>query len=134
MLSYVIKRVLLMIPTFLGVSIVIWLVMTFAPGEPASGDSQGGFGADISEGSQDRDRTNLNQRLFRQQFALDRPRLLNTWTGLDADDLRAELQVFLDAEKEARSPSLDSTLPASARRAAGSMTGVPTPFRPCSRS
>jgi ABC-type dipeptide/oligopeptide/nickel transport system permease component len=104
MLSYVIKRVLLMIPTFLGVSVVIWLVMTFAPGEPASGDSQGGFGADISEGSQDRDRTNLNQRLFRQQFALDRPRLLNTWTGLDADDVKTELQVLLDRDEEARKP------------------------------
>ena len=104
MLSYVIKRVLLMIPTFIGVSFMIWLVMTFAPGEPSSGDSQGGFGADTSEGSQDRDRTNLNQRLFRQQFSLDRPRFLNTWPGLDAEDVAAELRVVINAQLEAKKP------------------------------
>ena len=91
MTSYLIKRILIMIPTYLGVSLMIWLVMTLAPGEP-EGASEGGAGPEGALGgvgdleSQDR-----NVRIFRRQFNLDRPRFFNTWTDLDVDEVQDAL-------------------------------------------
>ena len=78
-----------MIPTFFGVSFAIWLVMTTAPGRPTSG--AGGPGAGAGDGgAQEGDRagTNVSERTFRQQFALNRPRFLNSWVGLEKDEIR----------------------------------------------
>ena len=92
MLDYLIKRLLILIPTYLGVSLVIWLVMTLAPGEPeaAGGGPDGGMG-NVS----DLESMNRNVRLFRRQFNLDRPRFFNTWTGLSADEVEEDLRVVL---------------------------------------
>ena len=34
MTQYVIRRILLMIPTLFGISFVVWLVMALSPGRP----------------------------------------------------------------------------------------------------
>ena len=49
MRTYVIKRILLMIPTLFGISLVLWLIVTAAPGDP------GGqvFGEALETGSSD---------------------------------------------------------------------------------
>lgn len=88
MFTYVVKRVLLMIPTLFGISLVIWLVMTAAPGRP--GRDSKGMGDDV-KAEQDpakRKEQNESQRLFRRQYGLDRPLLFNTWPWLSKDDLR----------------------------------------------
>lgn len=93
MLVYVAKRLLIMIPTFFGVSFMIWLVMTLAPGEPGGDQMRGSFGADATQDLENRERENLSQRMFREQFALNRPRFWNDWATLDAEEVRAELAV-----------------------------------------
>ena len=90
MLEYLIKRILLMIPTFLGISLLIWLVMTMAPGEPAGGqtgpsDGTGGDAADAESGDK-------SQRNFRKQFGLDRPRFYNDWASLGKEEVLESIQ------------------------------------------
>jgi peptide/nickel transport system permease protein len=92
-LSYVLKRVLIMIPTFLGVSLMIWLVMTLAPGEPGGEEGRGDFGSDPSQNTENRERQNQSQRMFREQFALNRPRFWNDWTSLGKDEVREHLDI-----------------------------------------
>ena len=102
MLGYVLKRLLIMIPTFIGVSFAIWLVMTMAPGKPSS---QSGGSPMERAGNSDlgrMERQDLNDRIFKKQFALDRPRFINTWTGLTTNEVQAEIQVLLGWAREAR--------------------------------
>ncbi len=88
MLTYVVKRVLIMIPTFFGVSLAIWLVMTSAPGRPTSGQSQGpGGGADGGSKMEGRAGKNVSERIFRHQFGLNRPRFWNDWVALEKDEV-----------------------------------------------
>ena len=94
MLTYLIKRVLIIIPTFIGVSMMIWLVMTLAPGEP---DAPGAGGQDSSELSS-MESKNKNVRMFRRQYYLDRPRFWNNWTTLKEEDV-------LEAIKRAGKPA-----------------------------
>ncbi|MDJ0974671.1 MAG: ABC transporter permease [Planctomycetota bacterium] len=96
MLTYVVKRLLIMIPTFLGISLMIWAVMTLSPGEPAGSGSQKGFGEDATEDLENRERENQSARMFREQFALNRPRFWNDWTGLEANEVKAEIVVLRD--------------------------------------
>jgi len=35
MLAYIIRRILILIPTLLGVSIIVFLMLRFTPGDPA---------------------------------------------------------------------------------------------------
>lgn len=91
MLIYVVKRLLLMIPTLFGISLILWLVMVAAPGRPSGGGA--GFGDTESKGDPAKDLAKAESEfLFRRQFALDRPVFWNGWTGLDVDDVRAALK------------------------------------------
>lgn len=101
MLSYVIKRLLIMIPTFIGVSIAIWLVMTLAPGKPSG--TQGGGAPGGNTGTDklgDLQSQGQNERMFRDQFGINRPRFINTWTGLEADDLRESITILREGRKK----------------------------------
>lgn len=83
-----------MIPTFVGVTLVIWLVMTLAPGDPeAAGSGGGALDQGPPENLQDLESQSRNVRMFRRQFSLDRPRFWNDWPGLDAQDVREALEV-----------------------------------------
>ncbi len=104
MIDYLIKRILIMIPTYLGVTLMIWLVMTLAPGEPESTSdagmgSAGGLGSLSSQESQGE-----NVRIFRRQFNLDRPRFINTWTGLEPDEVREALEIVHAGVSESNPP------------------------------
>jgi peptide/nickel transport system permease protein len=68
-----------MIPTFLGISLVLWLVMAFSPGKPTSGGGAGDMGSDPSVMDPNQ---NEGERMFREQFALNRPVIWNDWTRL----------------------------------------------------
>jgi peptide/nickel transport system permease protein len=69
MLQYTIKRLLLAIPTFFLISLVIFVVLNVAPGRPGAVMSQAGEQA----GDQ-----NESYRIFKEQFNLDKPILINT--------------------------------------------------------
>ena len=86
MFSYVLRRLILMIPTTFGITLILWLVMVAAPGRPsgqgrAFGDTEakGDASKDVAKGE--------SEFLFRRQFALDRPVLWNGWTSVDADEV-----------------------------------------------
>lgn len=69
--SYLIRRVLLMIPTMFGIILISFLVMKLAPGDPASlkfaGSGQASGGLDAARG------TEQAIEKFRQRYALDQP-------------------------------------------------------------
>ncbi|MDJ0521083.1 MAG: ABC transporter permease subunit, partial [Planctomycetota bacterium] len=99
MFSYVIKRVLIMIPTFFGVSLALWLVMTLAPGRPSSGQQGPGQGEPGAK-MEGREGRNISERIFRHQFGLNRPRFLNTWVGLDKAEVLGHIRVILEERRK----------------------------------
>ena len=85
---YIIKRVFLMVPTFFAISLVVFVVLNFAPGTPGSeilGTGQSGQTANLA--GQQRE----SYRIFKEQFNLDEPVLLNTRFALKPSRIRATL-------------------------------------------
>ena len=85
MAGYIIKRILLMIPTFFAISLIIFIVLNFAPGNPGAdivGAGDGGQSAQLAGQQQE------SYRIFKEQFNLDKPVLLNTRFGLGTDEVR----------------------------------------------
>lgn len=75
MSSYIVRRILLLVPTFIGVSLIGFLVMRLAPGDPAELRAAGGLRG-AGEGSISRDRrSDVDEALsqWRAQYGLDRP-------------------------------------------------------------
>ena len=86
MATYIAKRLLLMIPTTIGISLVLWVIMVAAPGRPGS-NSQG-FGEETVATDPTKELAKgESQYIFRRHFALDRPVLWNSWTSLDDEDV-----------------------------------------------
>jgi peptide/nickel transport system permease protein len=75
MLTYIIQRLLLMIPTFFGITIIAFLIIHLAPGDPAELRAGGGLGAG-GEGGLSTERRGVVDRAlqeWRVQFGLDKP-------------------------------------------------------------
>lgn len=72
MRAYVLKRLLLMIPTFLGITLVLFLLVNLAPGRPGGSALASDLAASVRD-----ERGQDSQRIFREQFHLDRPVLVN---------------------------------------------------------
>jgi peptide/nickel transport system permease protein len=73
--SYLVQRLLLLIPTFIGVTLIGFLVMHLAPGDPAELRAAGGLGG-AREGAISRNKQGgVDQALsqWRKQYGLDRP-------------------------------------------------------------
>jgi peptide/nickel transport system permease protein len=84
--TYLAKRLLLMIPTTIGISLVLWVILVSAPGRPGSGGQS--FGEEVSAADPTKELAKgESQYLFRRHFALDRPVVWNSWTSLDSDDV-----------------------------------------------
>ena len=100
MATYLAKRLLLMIPTTIGISLVLWLIMVSAPGRP--GSTTQSFGEETTAADPTKELAKgESQYLFRRHFALDRPVLWNSWTSLnDADVARAVREESLKLSKE----------------------------------
>lgn len=81
MINYIIKRVLIMIPTFFVISCIIFAVLNLSPGRPAflSADTEGK--SEISQGTQE------VYRVFKEQFHLDKPVLFNTRFALSKKEV-----------------------------------------------
>ena len=95
MTQYVIRRILLMVPTLFGISLVVWLVMALSPGRPGAesrsmGDAQDNLGRDaLKEANKDE-----SLRVFRRENGLDRPMFLNFWwRDLTPEFIREEVRV-----------------------------------------
>jgi len=87
MRAYVLTRLALMIPTFVGIFLVLFLLLNLAPGRP------GGSRAGVDLAASLRDERGLeSQRIFREQFHLDRPVLWNPYFALNTDEVRAALE------------------------------------------
>jgi peptide/nickel transport system permease protein len=92
MRAYVLKRLLLMIPTFAGIFLVLFLLLNLAPGRPGGTSA----GVDLAASLRD-ERGQDSQRIFREQFQLDRPVLLNPYFALRPAKVRAALERFAQA-------------------------------------
>jgi peptide/nickel transport system permease protein len=79
-----------MIPTFLGITLIVFAVLNFAPGRPG-GAQQGTDMAKELRG----DQTDESYRIFREQFHLDKPVMLNTLFALERSDVEAPLAALL---------------------------------------
>lgn len=75
MLSYLLQRLLLFIPTLLGITGIAFALMHLAPGNPAELRAGGGLGGAGTEGLASDKRSNLDQALaaWRAQYGLDQP-------------------------------------------------------------
>jgi len=93
MTDYVIRRLLIMIPTFFGISLIIFVVLNLAPGRPGAQNR--------SEGVQNLGQAGTQEsfQIFREQFNLDKPALLNTRFLLTLEDVEREVRLVaqLDA-------------------------------------
>ena len=89
MARYILKRILLMIPTMVMIAIVIFGIINLAPGNPgqatnASGSERADQNANSREGF----------RLFKEHYNLDKPILLNFRYRLERADVEAHLHVI----------------------------------------
>lgn len=83
MLTYIIKRILLMIPTLLLIALIIFMVLNLAPGRP--GKTQ--VGADGTQNKESAD-ARESHRIFKEQFNFDKPILLNTRFAMDRKEVQ----------------------------------------------
>lgn len=87
MQAYIIRRLLIMIPTFFGISIVLFLVLNLAPGRPGATQQSTDFASNVkSQQSQE------SFRIFREQFNLDKPIFFNTRFLVTKEDLLPKLR------------------------------------------
>ncbi len=82
MLQYTLRRILLMVPVFFLISLLVFLLLNLAPGRP------GERGGAESGQSGKTEVTSESVMLFKQQFALDKPILLNTRSWMDQGEVR----------------------------------------------
>ena len=95
MLNYVIKRLFLMVPTFAAISLVIFVVLNFAPGTPGGTMATGEAGGqDASTAGEQRE----SFRIFKEQFNLDKPVLFNTRYDLGRPEIEEELAAIVNAD------------------------------------
>jgi peptide/nickel transport system permease protein len=76
-----------MIPTFVGISLILFLILNLAPGRPGS---QGA--ADLAQSARG-ETTQESYRIFREQFHLDKPVLFNTRLALKREEVLEDLRV-----------------------------------------
>jgi peptide/nickel transport system permease protein len=75
MAAYFIQRTLLMIPTFLGITLIVFLIVRLAPGDPAELRAAGGLGAAAGGGISVDKRGAVDEAMaqWRAQYGLDKP-------------------------------------------------------------
>ncbi len=75
MLTYLVQRVLLMLPTFLGITLIAFAIIHLAPGDPAELRAGGGLAAGGEGGLSMERRGTVDRALqeWRTQFGLDKP-------------------------------------------------------------
>ena len=101
-LSYFIKRILLVIPTFIGITLVVFGLIQFVPGGPveqalmqmqgigAGGESGFGVSADTAAGITEEYRQELERR-----FGFDQPFYRRYWNWLVRDRLGMRMESYM---------------------------------------
>lgn len=87
MRAYVLRRLLLMIPTFLGITLILFAVLNLAPGRPGAQQS-----ADLAKNARS-EQSQESFRIFREQFSLDKPVFLNTRLSLRTPDVAKDVRL-----------------------------------------
>lgn len=92
MIRYVVRRLLLMIPTLFGVTVVAFLIMQLAPGDPllSRGDTQGG----------ERETSRESYLAQKRSLGLDKPVLLNFHAFRDYEPSLRAAAFFLGRSAE----------------------------------
>jgi len=93
---YIIKRILLMVPTFFAISLMIFVILNFAPGTPGAamvGVGEGSQSAEDAVGERE------SYQIFKEQFNLDKPVLLNLRYTLTTDQVRSAVKDILNEDK-----------------------------------
>lgn len=91
MTTYIVKRILLMIPTLFLIMLVVFGLLQFAPGKPTPSQASAS-GAENTQSMEGRE----SHRIFKEQFGLDKPIFLNFRYRLQADDIRQDIEVLAD--------------------------------------
>lgn len=99
MLNYVIKRILLMIPTLFAIVLIVFVMVNIAPGTPGQAQNASG-----SESAKDSSNARESYRLFKRQYHLDKPILINTRWRLSADHVLQELDVVAASSQNLTRP------------------------------
>jgi len=71
MLAYILKRLVLMLPTMFGIIVISFIIIHLAPGDPAA-QKFGGVGQSSSGVNAERG-TEMAEKLFRERYHLDKP-------------------------------------------------------------
>ena len=95
MLTYIIKRLMLMIPTFFAICVMVFVILNFAPGNPG-GRQIGSEGGQQSNTGEQRE----SYRLFKEQFNLDKPILFNTRFNLSEAEVETTLRNILNLTED----------------------------------
>jgi peptide/nickel transport system permease protein len=84
MLTYLVQRLCLLIPTFLGVTFIAFFIIHLAPGDPAELRAGGGLGAAGAAGLSTEKQSAVDQALlsWRRQYGLDQPLPVQYWRWL----------------------------------------------------
>jgi peptide/nickel transport system permease protein len=88
MLQYTLRRLLLMVPTFLFITVVVFAIINIAPGRPPQAGGSGSESADQTANARE------GYRLFKEQYYLDRPIVLNFRFLLTRDRVAEELDII----------------------------------------
>ncbi|MFT6398925.1 MAG: hypothetical protein ACJAYU_003687, partial [Bradymonadia bacterium] len=91
MTRYVLKRLLLMVPTFLLITVLVFVLINLAPGRPGGG----GAGGQTGENAQQSANAREGYRLFKEQYNLDKPIVLNFRFLLERSDVEDELETLV---------------------------------------
>ena len=84
MTRYILQRFILMIPTFIGITLISFFIAHLAPGSPGELMAAGGLGAGQAEGLTTEKRATLDVALeqWREQFGLNEPLHIQYWVWM----------------------------------------------------
>ena len=94
MRAYILRRLLIMIPTFFGISLIIFVVLNIAPGKPGAAKKTGEVTL-----STENEATQESYRLFREQFNLDKPTLFNGLFALTEAEVERQLKLIAELDE-----------------------------------
>ena len=99
MWTYLLKRVLLMIPTLFGISMIVFVIMVAAPGRPGEKAQAMGEVNATSDPTKEKSKGE-SARVFREKYRLNRPVFWNGWTSLGRDDVLAAVRTSAAAQRD----------------------------------
>ena len=120
MSSYILKRLLLMVPTLFFVVLLEFLILNAVPGSPA----QTQLGSQGTQSAQSQG-TSESYQIFKEQFNLDKPVLYNTRFWISRERVANQLTILADGRRptcpKGDEPAPDNCLPADEQPESGAL-------------